>query len=206
MSNRQRIPTSALSALFSVLVWAGAPTSSFAQSAGHTTSSAANVEISGGPDESGQNYAWTVLNRSTSLRIVQIEFPHFHAHRFDPPPGWKSTETTNLRIAGSKDEPGVCRARAEQPLDGIAPGGKAVFTIGISREGTVRGTGPMTVKFSDGTTATVPNVALPVAPSWIDQNLMLIGMLVLLGVAAAYQLRRRGAAKPSAPHDLESAQ
>ncbi len=157
---------------------------------GQTASSASNVEIIGGPDESGQNYSWTVHNRSPSLRIVRLQFPHFHAHRFDPPTGWK-TESTNLRIAGSKDEPGVCQAWAEQVIDGIPPGGSAVFTIGISREGTVRGTGPMTVKFADGSREIVPNVALPVAPSWIDQNLMLIGMLVLLGVAAAYQLRRR---------------
>ena len=39
------------------------------------------VRITGGPDPSGHNYAWTVANEDTSP-IVRVEFPHIHADLF----------------------------------------------------------------------------------------------------------------------------
>lgn len=182
-----------------LIVWLAA-----SWAAGQTPPVAAQLaEIAGGPDPSGQNYAWTITNLHRSLHIVRVEFPHFHAHRFDPPPGWRA-ESTNLRIAGSRDEPGVCKAWVERPGDGIAPGARATLGIGISREGTARGTGTITLTFADGTQTAIADVPLPVAPSWLDQNLMVIGMLVLLVGAVVFHRRRRTPRAPAAP-GIESA-
>ncbi|MBI5863889.1 MAG: hypothetical protein HZB38_05170 [Planctomycetes bacterium] len=159
------------------------------------------VRISGGPDGSGQNYQWTVQNLTTSP-IVWIEFPHYHADQFTPPPGW-TQDCTFIQVAGSEDRPGVCRAEAPSPGEGIAPSGQAAFAMRLSRVSAPKGRGTVSIRFADGSTTTVQNVLVPISPSALDRYLIpaVMGLLFLLAFWIHARKRRRSG-EPAQP--LES--
>lgn len=160
--------------------------------------------ITGGRDQSGQNYEWTIRNLHTSP-LVYMEFPHYFADMFVPPAGWELGECTNLMRVGGKEAPGVCRASATAE-NGIQPRLSAKVQMRLGRGGRdYHGKGTVTLRFADGKEARIANVQLPVAPSTMDRFIMPIGFaivmaLIILGRALS---RRRqtdgGAAGPTAP-------
>ena len=160
------------------------------------------VEISGGNDGTGQNYAWTVKNRHTSP-IVSIVFPHYQADSFITPDGWKQ-KCTNLAVIGSENASGECRAYVEPPAPGIAPGASAQFKLRLARVSALRGSGTVTIVFADGTSTLVSGVTVPVAESFL-QRLMIPLAMGAIFVAAflihALRKRRKEAAKSAAPPD-----
>ncbi|NLE59271.1 MAG: hypothetical protein GX616_12995, partial [Planctomycetes bacterium] len=99
-------------------------------SAGSAQSQEKLAEITGGVDETRQNYYWTVVNNYSSP-IVHVEFPHHRADRFQiiPSTGWEQ-ECTYLVNVGVPDKPGVCIAKAKAPNPGIPPGARHDFSMG----------------------------------------------------------------------------
>jgi hypothetical protein len=160
------------------------------------------VTLTGGADGTGQNYKWTVRNNSKS-RIVEVEFPHFHADLFTvPDPAVWRQECTNMATAGSKTShlPGVCRAWVEDQKRGIGRGLSADFGMRIGRAGAQRRTGDVTVRFADGTSAVAIGIELPTKPTSGEQYVMAVGLGAILLILAATQMRRkRSAAAPDHP-------
>ena len=146
------------------------------------------VTIVGGADASGHNYSWTVTNGYTSP-IVYVEFPHYHADLFFAPKSW-STETTALVNVGSKDEPGVCIARAESPAAGIPPGRALNFGMRVAPLPTRRGQGTVLIRFADGTESSVTGVGLPQPGSVWDEYASLIGLGTIFLLWIIFRARR----------------
>lgn len=164
--------------LLLLLVTAGA-TPCFADSA---QSADRLVEITGGADQTRQNYAWTVINKHTSP-IVHVEFPHYHADLFRiiPSAGWEQ-ECTFLVNVGVPDKPGVCIARPQAPNPGIPPGGRHDFEMRLTAKGAMVGKGQVTIKFADDKVVTVPGVTLPVPPPPSFKLLPLVGAAIIFGL------------------------
>jgi len=159
------------------------------------------VRITGGADESGQNYAWTVENLYTSP-VVGLEFPHFRADTFFAPAGWSKEGTTNLVHGGERPRPGVCRASVSSPEQGLAPGQSATFGLRLARAGALRRPGTVTVRFADHTVVAVGGVELPTAEPFSERMGMALGLgalLAILVIAEVHRRRRRAASvqKPS---------
>jgi hypothetical protein len=158
------------------------------------------VAITGGSDGSGQNYQWTIVNQHSSP-IISVEFPHYQADTFFTPPGWKQ-ECTHLAIANSENLPGVCRGWADGSTQEIGPGQRGTFGMRLARISAQKGSGTVTVKFADGSTAQVPGVVLPVLPSVWERFLVPIamgGLFLAAFLIHARRKRRADRAKPSAP-------
>lgn len=168
--------------------------------AGGALAQTPEVETSGGRDQSGQNYEWTLTNRTGKL-IVAVEFPHYHADAFQPPRDW-GQECTNLFKLNARDEPGVCKALAP-PGGGIAPGGSAKFGMRISLQGTLRGKGVMIVRFADGSSTSIAGVDLPCAPTVINQYMYPVGIALIL-LLVVLTSRRRGKGKGGPPAGTEA--
>lgn len=156
------------------------------------------VEISGGADESRQNYQWKVTNRHGSP-IVFIQFPHFHADTFSVPNRWKQ-ECTNLIGAGKPTHlSGVCTAKVVSPADGIAPGRAAEFGMRLALLGGDRPSpGRVTVRFADGTETIVEGVELPMATSILEKMVAPIGLALIFGIIVLFEVRRRRRARTAA--------
>lgn len=158
--------------------------------------------ITGGRDQSGQNYQWTIRNLHTSP-LVYMEFPHYFADLFVPPDGWDLGECTNLMRAGAREAPGVCRASATAEK-GIQPRLSAKVQMRLGRGGRdYHGKGTVTLRFADGKEARIANVELPVAPSAMDRFIMPIGFavvmaLIILGRAISRRRKSVGGAAGSA--------
>lgn len=161
------------------------------------------VTITGGADGTGQNYEWTVQNNDPSARIVEVDFPHFHADIFIvPDPDLWQQECTGMANAGSTtaQEGGVCRAWVEDPRRGIARGFSAVFRMRVSRAGAQRRYGNVTVKFADGTRTVVSGVELPTEQTFGERYIMAIGLGVILLVLVLMRTRsKRAATAPDHP-------
>ncbi|GMU82532.1 MAG: hypothetical protein AMXMBFR47_24030 [Planctomycetota bacterium] len=183
MHSAQRIAVLALLAAVSVAAAAEEP----------------RVEITGGVDPSGQNYSWTVTNRSDTP-IVSVTFPHYNADLFSPPAGWQREET-HLRHVGSKPAPGICRGFVDGvEKSGILPSGSAGFSIRLNADGASKGRGVVQVRFKDGRTVSVRNVELPVAPTFFGQYGMMIALAAAFAIFVLVQVRRkknRGGAEDS---------
>lgn len=174
MSRVQRIATLVLLAAISLAAAAEEP----------------RVEISGGVDPSGQNYAWTVKNLSDTP-IVSVTFPHYNADLFSPPPGWLREET-HLRHVGSKPAPGIARAYVnESEHSGILPGASADFTMRINADGASKGRGTAVVRFKDGRTLNVRSVELPTAPTFFGQHATTLALAAAFGLFLLVQVLRR---------------
>jgi hypothetical protein len=153
------------------------------------------VTIEGGPDASGDNYAWTVTNAYTSP-IVYVEFPHYHATLFFAPDGW-TTQSTFLVNVGVEDSPGVCAATAATEARGISPGRSGTFRMRIHQGGTRQGTGTVRVRFADGREISVPGVRLAVPEALSDRFGPLIGLGVVFLLLLVIQAVRRKRASRS---------
>lgn len=160
------------------------------------------VVIVGGHDGSGQNYSWTVRNQGTSP-IVWIEFPHYHADTFSVPVGWKQ-ECTNLNVIGSEDKPGVCRGMSESAMSGIAPGSSAQFAMRLSRSSANKGRGTVQVKYADGSSVSVGDVALPIPPSVWDHLLppLALGAIFVTAIVLHRRSRKKGTASSAAAESV----
>ncbi|MCH9002063.1 MAG: hypothetical protein IIC02_05765, partial [Planctomycetes bacterium] len=91
-----------------------------------------NVAISGGADDSGHNYSWTIKNEHDSP-IIFVEFPQYKAGVGIPPHGWKS-KLTNPRGLGGRT--GFFTSQVDTAADGIAPGESATFGLTVTGRGT----------------------------------------------------------------------
>jgi hypothetical protein len=149
------------------------------------------ANISGGVDaDNRQLYEWTVTNLNTSP-IVFIEFPQYHGDTFTAPSGWSQEWKNKASIGGGENAPGWVRTSVADPTRGIPPGGSAQFGLRVSRAGALTRTGKVTVRFADGSEVIVADVELPSAPTFFEQNAMLIGLAAIFVVALLVHLRRR---------------
>jgi hypothetical protein len=148
--------------------------------------------ITGGADASGHTYTWQVNNGGVSS-IVEVRFPHYRAGLFFSPQGW-SGDCTALVHVGTKDEPGICTARATAPADGIAPGRSAPFSMQIAAAGAKRGPGEVVLRFADGSETRVAGVELPQQEGLGDKYVSLIalgGVFIVFAAVQAIRKRRR---------------
>jgi hypothetical protein len=170
---------------------------------GAATDGDGKVTVEGGPDESGHTYEFTVTNNHDSP-IVMVEFPHFRADIFAPPPGWSTEGTTNAMGHGNINAKGVCMATASLEVGGVPPRGKALFSIRVRPKGAWRGSDTVTVTFADGTVAKVPGVPLPQPEPAAAKGTRLIGFAVL-GVLFLIAVAARRKKQQSAAGELADA-
>jgi hypothetical protein len=147
------------------------------------------VTITGGLQPDGSFYRWEISNRSSSP-VVSIEFPHYQADQFIPPPGWRSKSTFLVNV-GVEDRPGTCRAFVDLPKDGIPRGGKASVSMRVRLLESRQGRGTVKVGLADGTTLEIANVEVPCTPGIFERFGVLITLAILLGLAALIASRRR---------------
>ncbi len=136
------------------------------------------VTITGGVDQTGHNYAWTITHNHRSP-IVYVEFPHYRADLFEAPPGW-ATELTNP--GGISSDASRCIATAASPGQGIQRRREAVFRVRVAPSGTPRGVGSVIVRFADDSEVTVDGVSVPVRERFGDQYMALIGLGLIFGI------------------------
>ena len=148
------------------------------------------VTISGGPDDTGHHYTWTVRN-DHDCPIVFVEFPHYAADLFTPPTGW-DREIVHPATGGPSRE-GRCRATAPAPSDGIVPGTTATFSLRLGPYagtwGVRLGQGDALIRFADGTEV-VLSVPAPRMESALSRHLPLLVVGVVLLVLASRGARR----------------
>ena len=157
--------------------------------------------IEGGPDTSGHNYQFTVINNHLSP-IVSLVFPHYRADMFTVPQGWSTEGTTNAMGKGSPNARGICKATAAPATGGILPGDRASFSIRVRPKGAWRGTDTVTVTFADGTVAQVPGVPLPQPEPAAARSTRLIGfaalgLLFLIVIAVRRKKRQSTGGEPA---------
>ncbi len=140
-----------------------------------------DVTITGGVDETGHHYQWTVTNLSR-LPIVRVEFPHHFADLCFAPEGWSADETTNLIKEGGKGTSGVCVGTAPNPSAGIGRNESRVFSMRIAPSGADPGRGDATVVFADGRRHVVSGVELPYPRALGDSFVSLIGLGAIFGL------------------------
>lgn len=148
------------------------------------------VEITGGADETGQNYTWKIKNKG-SAAITRIIIPHYRCDTFNIPTGWERGECTNLARVSQKDAPGICEAIAKN--GGIGQGGSAEFGMRLSRVGADERVGSVTVFFADGSQTQVSGVKLPTQKGFLERNITPIALVVIFAIFVVIQHRRRGA-------------
>ena len=136
-----------------------------------------SVAISGGADNSGYKYSWTITNDHDSP-IIFVEIPQYRAAVGSPPEGWKS-ELTNPRGEGGRT--GFFRSEVSAGVDGIAPGESATFHLQVSVGGTPRGKGDVLIRFADETETRV-RAELPIKEAPADRNVSLIGLSLIFAV------------------------
>ncbi len=153
-----------------------------------------DVSITGGADESGHQYAWSVTNE-TDRTIVELRFPHYRASLFFAPDGWDTQDSTCIVNVGVPDRPGVCVARAATPAGGLRPGHSATFRMQVG--GAVkRRSAAVSVRFADGSETTVGGVELPHRERVSEQYVSLIGLGVIFTGWVAVRLMRKRRAIP----------
>ncbi len=151
------------------------------------------MTITGGADQSGQNYAWTVTHDYDSP-MVSVEFPHYMADLCNGPEGWTMRLTGFL---GANGRVGVCSAES---TEGLPRGVPLVFNLRVGPRGTPRGEGDVVVRFSDGTEVKV-RAQVPIKPSFVAGHLSLFGLGGVLVLLVLIRLRRRNktGATPAEP-------
>jgi len=165
------------------------------------------VEVTAEVEAAGRAYSWTVSNRSTSP-IVYVAIPHYAGSLFFAPDGWDTNDSTCLVSTGAEDRPGRCVAHVKDRAAGIHPGGSATFRLQLAPRGVKRGTGSVTVRFADRTTATVRGVALPQPEPVGDKYMTLIGLGTIFAVwlvGRSWAKRRRSDRAPVDAADSTSA-
>lgn len=149
----------------------------------------------GGPDGSGQNYAWTLTNGSRAT-VTEVRIPHYRAAVFTAPPGWKTDESTYLVNVGVADRAGECVAKASTVGEGIRPGRSGEFRLQLTASGAARGTGRVIVGLDDGSRVEVAGVPLPVAESVGDKYVTFLGLVAIFGSMVLIQRLRRPRRRP----------
>ncbi len=167
---------------------------SFVVGAAGSALAAPVVTITGGADDTGQTYIWTITHDHTSP-IVQVEFPHYRGGWSIPPEGWTS-EITNRGGAGGRS--GKFIAAADDPSQGIARGRAAEFRLVIVPEGTPRGQGSVLVRFADGFEVLV-RAEVPVKEPATDRNITLIGLGLIFAIFLLTRILKRKRPHSSAP-------
>jgi hypothetical protein len=149
------------------------------------------VTIEGGVlPNNPQMYEWKVTNHHTSP-IVFIHFPHYYSDSFHAPTQWKP-EWKNQMKAGAKNAPGWVKASVADPSQGIQPRASATFGLRQARGGAfLPRPGKVTVRFADGATTVVANVELPTQKSFLERNVMGIGLAVIFLIALTAHFRRQ---------------
>ncbi len=157
------------------------------------------VTISGGPDETGHRYTWTVRNNKDSA-IVFVAFPHYGADLFTAPEGW-TREIVHPATEGPGKE-GRCTAAARSAEHAIRPGGSATFSLRLGPYagtwGVRHGEGDVVIRFADGTQTTARAPA-PRMESTFSRYLPLIVVGLVLLVLLFRRSRRLRGRRPSAP-------
>ncbi len=136
-----------------------------------------NVAVSGGADDSGQNYSWKITNEYDSP-IIFVEIPQYKAGVGIPPEGWKS-KLTNPRGLGGRT--GFFTSQVDTAADGIAPGESATFRLTVTVRGTPRGKGDILIRFADETETRV-RAEVPIKETLADRYVSLIGLGLIFGV------------------------
>lgn len=155
------------------------PSSTFAQPP--------KVTITGGADQAGTRYKWTVTNHYSSP-IVYIEFPHYRANLFFVPDGWFTDESTNLVTAGEAIKPGICVARSPSEESGITYQQEGIFRIQLSDGKVKRQQGQVALQFADGKAVFIHGVELPHRESLGDRYISLIGLFLIFILFLTVQL------------------
>jgi hypothetical protein len=165
------------------------------------------VDISGGPDETGHRYTWTVRNNNDSP-IVFVEFPHYGADLFTVPDGW-TEEIVHPATEGPGKE-GRCTAAARSAEHAIRTGGSATFSLRLGPYagtwGVRHGEGDVIIRFADGTQTTARAPA-PRMESTFSRYLPLIVVglvLLVLLVRRSRRLRGRGPSPSGGPEGQSS--
>lgn len=179
LGNVARVPSTCIMAALFGFLWLSAA----------ANAEEAPVTIKGGFLLDDGAYHWVVTNHSP-VPIVVVEFPHYQARLFIPPPGWKS-KSTNLVNVGVPKIWGTCRAWVDSRSQGIPPGGTAPFGISVTQLESRPGLGVVTVELADGTKWKIENVEIPSPPTFIDRWGLLVCMAVFLGILALLAIRRR---------------
>ncbi len=156
------------------------------------------VTIAGGADASGHNYEWTITHDHSSP-IVYVEFPHFRAYFFTPPPGWKA----NITHRYPEDrQAGECTAEVEDPAEGLKRGQTGRFAMRIGPKGAPRGEGDVIIRFADNTEVVVL-AEVPIKESPGSQHVPLIALgtifAVFLLVKALKRRKRQRQVESNAP-------
>ncbi len=149
----------------------------------------APVTITGGADDNGQNYHWTVTNHSDSP-IVRIEIPHYHGDQFSPPDGWKQNCTFLVNV-GVPDKPGICVAYVDYPMQGLQPGQSKTIHLRIARAGAQHRPGTVDVHFANGSEFAVRGVELPTQATLMERYVGLVGFAVLFVLVLIFHARRQ---------------
>lgn len=145
-----------------------------------------NVTISGGADDSGQNYTWKITNEHDSP-IIFVEIPQYKAAVAIPPDGWES-KLTNPRGEGGRT--GFFTSQVGTASGGIAPGESATFGLTVSTRGTPRGKGDLLIRFADKTVARV-RAEVPIKETFADRYVSLIGLGLIFAVFLIVRAFRR---------------
>jgi hypothetical protein len=158
------------------------------------------VTVTGGADDTGQNYTWTITH-DYAFPIVHVEIPQYKSGWHRPPEGWTAEVTHPRGIAGRA---GKFIADVDDPSQGIARGGSAEFQLGIVAGGTPRGRGDILVRFADGVEATV-RAEVPIKEPARDRNVPLIGLGLIFGIfVLARALRKKRGSPPASAPPAES--
>ncbi len=151
------------------------------------------VTITGGADEAGTMYHWTVTNHHTSP-VIYVEFPHYRATIFFAPNGWSTDQSTHLVTAGHTVQPGLCVAHVQSGVVGIGSQRNADFRMQISPGEVQRVSGKVTLQFADGSKIVVRGVELPQRQALGDRYISLIGLgciFILIIVIRTLKEKRR---------------
>lgn len=161
------------------------------------------VTITGGPDESAHNYAWTIQN-DHNRPIVYVQFPHFRADLFNPPDGWTGAI---IQPTGQASATGKCTAVVNDQSRGIHPGSSAVFAMRIGpyagNYGARPGEGDVLIRFADGTETTV-RAMVPSRESFLGRHLSLFAFCSIVIVALLVRAARKRRTRPRQGLKVES--
>ena len=168
-----------------VAAWILTPVSSYAQ----------NIEVLGGPDQSGHNYTWTIKNHS-DIPITEVIIPHFRGDLFGPVPhGWEH-EATEIPGKTSTGKAGTCHYRStNRGIYSVGKGEEIQFHMRIAPKGAPKGLGVVTIIFQDGSKMEINNVPVSVPEAWLSQNAPFLGMAVCFIIFVVVMSRKSNTRK-----------
>lgn len=155
------------------------------------------VVITGGVDEAGQVYRWTVTNEHT-VPISYLSIPHYGAVSVEMPDGWNGDLTVR---GGEGGRPGKFIVKAEFPWAQISQSGSAEFSLSLPEPGRAWGFRNAHVRFEDGMEILV-SLEVPLKETAGERSVPLIALGAIFAAYVIVQaLRRRSRRAPSALFD-----